>query len=113
MNPLVTFIQRAENLSIPEEDIRANDLWPGWHTILKTMRMKIACAFKYELYVDEPRRMALSRNAGHRWFVFNKATGIQNERKEKGEKLLTYNELAHELMRRKKQHETTVLREGL
>ena len=51
--------------------------------------MKITCAFQYELYVDETRRAALSRNAGCRRFVFNKALGIQNERKSKGEKLLT------------------------
>ena len=57
--------------------------------------MKITCAFKYELYVDETRRAALSRNAGCRRFVFNKALDIQNE-KVKGEKLLTYNELARE-----------------
>ena len=49
--------------------------------------MKITCTFKYELYVDETRRAALSRNAGCRRFVFNKALDIQNERKEKGEKL--------------------------
>ena len=59
--------------------------------------MKITCAFKYELYVDETRRAALSRNAGCRKFVFNKALDIQNE-KAKGEKLLTYNELARELV---------------
>ena len=47
--------------------------------------MKITCAFQYELYVDETRRAALSRNAGCRRFVFNKALGIQNERKSKGE----------------------------
>ena len=58
--------------------------------------MKITCAFQYELYVDETRRAALSRNAGCRRFVFNKALGIQNERKSKGEKLLTYKELAHD-----------------
>ena len=52
--------------------------------------MKITCAFQYELYVDETRRAALSRNAGCRRFVFNKALEIQNERKSKGEKLLTY-----------------------
>lgn len=60
--------------------------------------MKITCAFQYELYVDETRRAALSRNAGCRRFVFNKALGIQNERKSKGEKLLNYKELAHELV---------------
>ena len=64
--------------------------------------MKITCAFQYELYVDETRRAALNRNAGCRRFVFNKALGIQNERKSKGEKLLTYKELAHELVLWKK-----------
>ncbi len=64
--------------------------------------MKITSAFQYELYVDEIRRAALSRNAGCRRFVFNKALGIQNERKSKGEKLLTYKELAHELVLWKK-----------
>ena len=65
--------------------------------------MKITCAFKYELYVDETRRAALSRNAGCRRFVFNKAPDIQNERKVKGEKILTYSELAHEPVLWKKQ----------
>ena len=74
--------------------------------------MKITCAFQYELYVDETRRAALSRNAGCRRFVFNKALGIQNERKSKGEKLLTYKELAHELVLWKKQPETAFLREA-
>ncbi|MFR4434977.1 MAG: helix-turn-helix domain-containing protein [Sutterella wadsworthensis] len=64
--------------------------------------MKITCAFQYKLYVDETRRAALSRNAGCRRFVFNKALEIQNERKSKGEKLLTYKELAHELVLWKK-----------
>ena len=75
--------------------------------------MKITCAFQYELFVDETRRAALSRNAGCRRFVFNKALGIQNERKSKGEKLLTYKELAHELVLWKKQPETAFLREAM
>ena len=76
--------------------------------------MKITCAFQYELYVDETRRAALSRNAGCRRFVFNKALEIQNERKSKGEKLLTYKELAHELVLwKKKQPETAFLREAM
>ena len=75
--------------------------------------MKITCAFQYELYVDETRRAALSRNAGCCRFVFNKALGIQNERKSKGEKLLTYKELAHELVLWKKQPETAFLREAM
>ena len=75
--------------------------------------MKITCAFQYELYVDETRRAALSRNAGCRRFVFNKALGIQNERKSKGEKLLTYKELAHELVLWKKQPEIAFLREAM
>ena len=64
--------------------------------------MKITCAFQYELYVDETRRAALSRNAGCRRFVFNKALGIQNERKSKDEKLLTYKELTQGLVLWKK-----------
>ncbi len=87
------------------------------HAFLKEVchdvRMKITCAFQYELYVDETRRAALSRNAGCRRFVFNKALGIQNERKSKGEKLLTYKELAHELVLWKKQPETAFLREAM
>lgn len=77
------------------------------------MCLKITCAFQYELYVDETRRAALNRNAGCRRFVFNKALGIQNERKSKGEKLLTYKELAHELVLWKKQPETVFLREAM
>ena len=87
------------------------------HAFLKEVchdvHMKITCAFQYELYVDETRRAALSRNAGCRRFVFNKALGIQNERKSKGEKLLTYKELAHELVLWKKQPETAFLREAM
>ena len=87
------------------------------HAFLKEVchdvHMKITCAFQYELYVDETRRAALSRNASCRRFVFNKALGIQNERKSKGEKLLTYKELAHELVLWKKQPETAFLREAM
>ena len=87
------------------------------HAFLKEVchdvHIKITCAFQYELYVDETRRAALSRNAGCRRFVFNKALGIQNERKSKGEKLLTYKELAHELVLWKKQPETAFLREAM
>ena len=75
--------------------------------------MKITCTFKYELYVDETRRAALSRNAGCRRFVFNKALDIQNERKEKGEKLLTYSQLCHELVLWKKEPETAFLRDAM
>ena len=56
------------------------------HISCYNTNMKITCAFKYALYVDATRRAALSRNAGCRRFVFNKALDIQNERKEKGEK---------------------------
>ena len=80
-----------------------------WHDA----RMNIACAFRYELYVDETRRAALSRNAGCRRFVFNKALGIQNERKSKGQKLLTYKELDQGLVLWKKQPETAFLREAI
>ena len=46
--------------------------------------MKILCGFKYELYVDDALRSALSRSAGCRRFVFNKALALQNERKQAG-----------------------------
>ena len=69
--------------------------------------MKITCAFRYELYADETRRAALSRNAGCRRFVFNKALWIQNERKSKGQKLLTYKELTQGVVLWKKTDSTT------
>ena len=75
--------------------------------------MKILCGFKFELYVDKPLRAALSRNAGCRRFVFNKALALQNERRKAGEKLLTYNELAAKLVVWKKAEETSFLKEAM
>ena len=75
--------------------------------------MKILCGFKFELYVDKPLRAALSRNAGCRRFVFNKALALQNERREAGEKLFTYSELAAELVQWKRAVETSFLKEAM
>ena len=75
--------------------------------------MKILCGFKYELYVDSALRSALSRNAGCRRFVFNKALALQNERRKAGQKLFTYNELAAELVLWKKAEETSFLKEAM
>lgn len=75
--------------------------------------MKILCGFKYELYVDDALRSALSRSAGCRRFVFNKALALQNERKQAGKKLLTYNEMAAELVLWKKADETAFLKEAM
>ena len=46
--------------------------------------MQIICGFQYELYTTDEQRSALSRNAGCRRFVFNKALELQNERKKNG-----------------------------
>ena len=46
--------------------------------------MKIICGFQYELYTTDEQRSALSRNAGCRRFVFNKALELQNERRKNG-----------------------------
>ena len=75
--------------------------------------MKIVCSFKFELLASEVQRSALSRNAGCRRFVFNKALALQNERKAKGEKLLSYGEMASELVRWKKKEETAFLKESM
>ena len=75
--------------------------------------MKLLCGFKFELYVDKPLRAALSRNAGCRRFVFNKALALQNERRKAGQKLFTYNELAAELVLWKKAEETSFLKEAM
>ena len=75
--------------------------------------MKILCGFKYELYVDDALWSALSRSAGCRRFVFNKALALQNERKQAGKKLLTYNEMAAELVLWKKADETAFLKEAM
>ena len=52
--------------------------------------MKIICGFQYELYTTDEQRSALSRNAGCRRFVFNKALELQNERKKNSLSLLRY-----------------------
>ena len=75
--------------------------------------MKILCGFKFELYVDKPLQAALSQNAGCRRFVFNKALALQNERREAGEKLFTYSELAAELVQWKRAVETSFLKEAM
>ena len=75
--------------------------------------MKILCSFKYELLANDVQRSALSRNAGCRRFVFNKALELQNERKAKGLKPLSYCELASELVRWKKAEETAFLKEAM
>ena len=75
--------------------------------------MKIVCSFKFELLANDDQRSALSRNAGCRRFVFNKALELQNERKAKGEKLLNYCEMAAELVRWKKADETAFLKEAM
>lgn len=72
--------------------------------------MKIFCSFKFELLANDVQRSALSRNAGCRRFVFNKALALQNERKDKGQKLLNYCEMASELVRWKKDDETSFLK---
>lgn len=54
-----------------------------------SITMKIVCSFKFELLANDDQRSALSWNAGCRRFVFNKALELQNERKAKGEKLLS------------------------
>ena len=46
--------------------------------------MKLLCDFKYELLTTDEQRSALSRTAGCRRFVFNKAPELQNKRREKG-----------------------------
>ena len=75
--------------------------------------MKIFCSFKFELLANEVQRSALSRNAGCRRFVFNKALELQNERKAQGRKLLSYCEMASELVRWKKADETSFLKEAM
>ena len=55
--------------------------------------MKIICGFQYELYTTDEQRSALSRNAGCRRFVFNKALELQNELRKNGLSLLRYKEL--------------------
>ena len=75
--------------------------------------MKIICGFQYELYTTDEQRSALSRNAGCRRFVFNKALELQNERKKNSLSLLHYKELCLELVKWKKEQKTVFLREAM
>lgn len=75
--------------------------------------MQIFLGFKYELYLTPFLRAALSRNAGCRRFVFNKALELQNERRKAGLKPLTYAELCRELIRWKMAEETAFLKEAI
>ena len=75
--------------------------------------MKIICGFRYELYTTDEQRSALSRNAGCRRFVFNKALELQNERKKNGLSLLRYKELCLELVKWKKEEKTFFLKEAM
>lgn len=75
--------------------------------------MKIICGFQYELYTTDEQRSALSRNAGCRRFVFNKALELQNERKKSGLSLLRYKELCLELVKWKKEKKTVFLKEAM
>ena len=68
--------------------------------------MKIICGFRYELHTTDEQRSALSRNAGCRRFVFNKALELQNERRKNGLSLLRYKELCLELVKWKKEEKT-------
>ena len=75
--------------------------------------MQIICGFQYELYTTDEQRSALSRNAGCRRFVFNKALELQNERKKNGLSLLRYKELCLELVKWKKEEKTVFLKEAM
>ena len=75
--------------------------------------MKIICGFQYELYTTDEQRSALSRNAGCRRFVFNKALELQNERKKNSLSLLRYKELCLELVKWKNEEKTVFLREAM
>ena len=75
--------------------------------------MKIICGFQYELYTTDEQRSALSRNAGCRRFVFNKALELQNERKKNSLSLLRYKELCLELVKWKKEEKTVFLKEAM
>ena len=52
--------------------------------------MYIFCNCKYERITDDARRSVLSRFAGCRRVVFNKALELQNDRKAKSEKSISY-----------------------
>ena len=71
--------------------------------------MNLFCNFKYELIADDTRRSALSRFAGCRRAVFNKALELQNDRKAKSEKPISYLEMAHLLMEWKQTEEMAFL----
>ena len=74
--------------------------------------MNLFCNFKYELIADDTRRSALSRFAGCRRAVFNKALELQNDRKAKSEKPISYLEMAHLLMEWKQTEEMAFLKEA-
>ena len=75
--------------------------------------MKLLCGFKYELLTTDEQRSALSRTAGCRRFVFNKAPELQNKRREKGLAPLRYAELTRELTVWKKEQETDFLKQAM
>ena len=75
--------------------------------------MKLFCGFKYELLTTDEQRSALSRTAGCRRFVFNKALELQNKRREKGLAPLRYAELTRELTVWKKEQETDFLKQAM
>ena len=75
--------------------------------------MKLLCGFKYELLTTDEQRSALSRTAGCRRFVFNKALELQNKRREKGLAPLRYAELTRELTVWKKEQETDFLKQAM
>lgn len=74
--------------------------------------MNLFCNFKYELIADDTRRSALSRFAGCRRAVFNKALELQNDRKAKSEKPISYLEMAHLLVEWKQIEEMAFLKEA-
>ena len=74
--------------------------------------MNLFCNFKYELIADDTRRSALSRFAGCRRAVFNKALELQNDRKAKSEKPISYLEMAHLLVEWKQTEEMAFLKEA-
>ena len=75
--------------------------------------MKLLCGFKYELLTTDEQRSALSRTAGCRRFVFNKALELQNKRREKVLAPLRYAELTRELTVWKKEQETDFLKQAM
>lgn len=73
--------------------------------------MEFLCSFEYELITSDEQRCALSRNAGGRRFVFNKALALQNEHRKKGLALFRYEELCNELTHWKKEEATAFLKQ--